>query len=202
MDELPQLNLLQGLAARVALLEQRLFLFSPLLLADIIRVPDINRPNVTTLPEIKYEVTATYKVTDVNAPGGKRDCTVTTSVSTKRTVEQFTDESGRSCIRITYQITISIKDSCKPGVPDITLRHTKTEIKCGATGGSGQPSVAPMTPDDEPATGDTTRLSGERKQTLTYPDGTRVTVTTSADGGTVTIDVQYPDGTTDQAKLP
>lgn len=202
MDELLPIKALEGIGKRVALIEGRLSLFLPLILADIVRDPEINRPGSITLPEIKYLITARYAVTDEAAPGGQRECTITTSVSTNRIVEKYMDELNRPCIRITYQITITVKDSCEPADQGVTLKHTKTEIKCGSAPDPDQQPVFPPPPDDEPATGDTTRLNREKRQTLIYPDGTRITVTTSADGKTVTIDVQYPDGTTDQTRFP
>jgi hypothetical protein len=121
----------------------------------------------------------------------RKKCTVTVAVDVSYEGESTRverDKEGnvvKTCT--TYKITtkVTISEVCDPA-SDAQAPKTSTHVShkefCSGDGG------------DVPKTGETVDFDGKEIDTLTYPHGTKVTVTKSGD--TVTVTVTYPDGTT------
>jgi hypothetical protein len=170
--------------ARLVLVERALAaITSPLILATITGGAMNDEPGVIT----KYTIKAEYK-----REGREVPCTVTVKVKVKRTVENLPESTpGSKCIRITYLIIVEISDECAEVKKKIRDVRTVMSV-CG--------QELPQPPSDLPTEVDSPTDDGQL-QTLTYPHGSIVSVT-SKGTQSVKVELKAPNGGTQTVTIP
>ena len=158
-------------------------------------LPDIElKPNLLQ-PFYRNETTNSATVTKE-----RPNCTVTATVTVKSR-DRVSDHDGKACITPEYEIAIKVVERCTEGgqtkdktLIEATVKHIAAEI-CGPAD-----KPPPTRPPDAPTATDgtiTTDGKTERRETVKYPHGTTVRMT--SDGTKVKIVVTLPDGSTIEA---
>lgn len=119
-----------------------------------------------------------------------QECTATVETETKYTLTGTTPAPQASA---TYEVEVkvTVRVVCPP--PEAPIERS-TSHKFHVTFRGDER--------DTLRTGETTTFTGETISTLTYGNGTKVEVTKSQDGKTLTVKVTYPDGTSTSATVP
>ena len=179
------------LEALVARAERVLLALSPLL------------PSLIQLRQPVASIIAGYNRPRKEKPPEFDNCTVTVTITVNRSVTQFSDDI-RNCILITSDIQITITDGCAPEetrtktVPimfDSKPICMKKPVPLPQEGDQPPKQEPPIFPDPPLNLPSRTKITDPNtktvQETLNYPDGTNVTVT--SDGMSVKVNIKAPE---------
>lgn len=155
-------------------------------------------PDITLKPDL-VDPSALRTLREDTASKERGQCTVTASVKVEGRAIQ-SDQDGRPCITPEYKTTVEVVEECRRpggGTDRKVLKRTVTTHRAAPVCAQpGQPR--PPLPSQQPTVTDTTESADgqpdRRIETLRYPHGTTVKLT--SDGTRITVVITLPDGTT------